>query len=155
MITSDDEDDDDANNNSTEPIISVPARPSHPSLPIHPATASAAAPSTSSRNIDFVMPAPGRRFLSLRAQPLPIQEVFERALDYLAVAIYTDDAFPDRRTRADMKLGALLRALRDLNATHHDIETRIWNDDNYMRTFTSLVCPHSLSQPLCILSYTS
>lgn len=90
-------------------------------------------------NIELVLPAPGRHFLSLRAQPQPVQDVFKPALDNLACDIYSVDVFPDRRMRADMKVGALLAALQGMS--HHDIETRIWNDPVYTRLFGSLVCP--------------
>lgn len=139
IITSDDEDEDD---NGAKPAVCAPAPPraSRPSLPSQSATAPIAGPSAvSARNIEFVLPAPGRRFLSLRVQPLPIQEVFDLSLVYLALKIYTDDAFPDRRTRADMKFSSIISALRDLGETYQDIESRIWKDDQYMRTFTSLV----------------
>lgn len=108
-----------------------PPPPPPPSIPIGSTKFPA-------RNIELVHPAPGRRFLSLRAQPQPVQDVFEPALENLACEIYGVDAFPDRRTRADMKVGALLAALRGMS--HHDIETRIWNDPVYTRLFGSLVC---------------
>ncbi|EIM79495.1 uncharacterized protein STEHIDRAFT_163682 [Stereum hirsutum FP-91666 SS1] len=109
-----------------------PPPPPPPSIPIGSTKFPA-------RNIELVHPAPGRRFLSLRAQPQPVQDVFEPALENLACEIYGVDAFPDRRTRADMKVGALLAALRGMS--HHDIETRIWNDPVYTRLFGSLLEP--------------
>lgn len=112
--------------------------PGAPPPPVPTSVIPASSTTIPTRNIELVHPAPGRRFLSLRAQPQPVQEVFDPALDKLSTKIYTADAFPDRRTRADMKLAALQGALRDMHETHNDIECRVTSDPVYRGLLASL-----------------
>lgn len=110
-----------------------------PSGPAAPSTSNSNPSHGARRDIDIQPAKPGRRVISLRAQPQPLQDLFHPALDNLSGRLFGLEPLPDRRTRADMKLTSIMEAIQDNEPRYRDIEERIWADEGYAKLYVTLV----------------